>query len=112
MPYLPHTEADRQRMLDAIGVAGMADLLSPIPSSLRSAPLDLPQAASEPEILRELEDLARRNTLQAGPRSFLGGGAYSHHIPAVVSALAARGEFVTSYTPYQPEVSQGTLQVI
>ncbi len=112
MPYLPHTEADRRAMLDTIGVASMEDLLSDIPSDLRCGPLDLPPAASEPELLRELDDLAHRNTLQAGPRSFLGGGAYNHHIPAAVSALAARGEFVTAYTPYQPEVSQGTLQVI
>src|SRR5581483_7685268 len=67
---------------------------------------------SEPEALRELDGLARANALHADGRSFLGGGAYNHHIPAVVSALVARGEFVTAYTPYQPEVSQGTLQVI
>jgi glycine dehydrogenase subunit 1 len=112
MPYLPHTEADRSAMLAAIGVAGMEDLLSPIPKALRAAPLDLPTAVSEPDLLLELDALARRNTLQAGPRSFLGGGAYRHHIPSAVSALAGRGEFVTAYTPYQPEVSQGTLQVI
>jgi glycine dehydrogenase subunit 1 len=99
-------------MLAAIGVAGMEDLLAPIPASLRCGPLDLPAAVAEPDLLRELDALAQRNTLQAGARSFLGGGAYQHHIPAVVSALAARGEFVTAYTPYQPEVSQGTLQVI
>jgi glycine dehydrogenase subunit 1 len=112
MPYLPHTEADRAAMLAAIGVSGMEDLLSPIPAALRCGPLDLPPEASEPELLRELDALAHRNTFEAGPRSFLGGGAYQHHIPAAVSALAARGEFVTAYTPYQPEVSQGTLQVI
>ncbi|HVA90175.1 MAG TPA: aminomethyl-transferring glycine dehydrogenase subunit GcvPA [Chloroflexota bacterium] len=112
MPYLPHTEADRAAMLAAIGARSMEDLLSPIPASLRCGPLDLPAAASEPELLRELNVLAHRNTLEAGSRAFLGGGAYQHHIPAAVSALAARGEFVTAYTPYQPEVSQGTLQVI
>ena len=79
---------------------------------LRCGPLDLPAAVSEPEVVLELENLAERNSMHAGPRSFLGGGAYDHHIPSVVSALAARGEFVTAYTPYQPEVSQGTLQVI
>ncbi|HXT37676.1 MAG TPA: glycine dehydrogenase, partial [Chloroflexota bacterium] len=104
MPYLPHTEADRAAMLATIGVSGMEDLLSPIPAALRCGPLDLPPAASEPDLLRELDALAHRNTFAAGPRSFLGGGAYQHHIPAAVSALAARGEFVTAYTPYQPEV--------
>lgn len=99
-------------MLDTIGVDSMEDLLADIPASLRCGPLDLPPAASEPDLLHEMDRLAQRNTLHAGARSFLGGGAYSHHIPAVVSALAARGEFVTAYTPYQPEVSQGTLQVI
>jgi glycine dehydrogenase subunit 1 len=99
-------------MLDTLGVASMEDLLREIPANLRAAPLDLPPALNEPDLLLELDALARQNTMHAGPRSFLGGGAYSHHIPAVVSALAARGEFVTAYTPYQPEVSQGTLQVI
>lgn len=112
IPYLPHTDADRAHMLGALGLAGMDDLLTAVPSDLRCAPLDLPPAASEPEILAELDHLADLNTHRAGARSFLGGGAYNHHIPAVVSALAARGEFVTAYTPYQPEVSQGTLQVI
>src|SRR5579871_3244089 len=111
MPYLPHTEADRRAMLETIGVADMEELLVDIPTALRAGPLALPPAASEPELLRELDALARRNTAHADARAFLGGGAYHHHIPAVVSALAARGEFVTAYTPYQPEVSQGTLQV-
>ena len=112
MPYLPHTEDDRRIMLERIGVAGMEDLLAAIPADMRAAPLDLPAALSEPDLLHELEVLASRNTHMAGGRSFLGGGSYNHHIPAVVGALAARGEFVTAYTPYQPEVSQGTLQVI
>ncbi|MDB5077887.1 MAG: glycine cleavage system protein [Chloroflexi bacterium] len=112
IPYLPHTDTDRRAMFDTLGVAGMEDLLTEIPSELRCGPLDLPAAASEPEILHELDGLAKKNSLYAGPRSFLGGGAYNHHIPATVSALVSRGEFVTAYTPYQPEVSQGTLQVI
>ena len=112
MPYLPHTEDDRRIMLERIGVAGMEDLLAAIPADMRAAPLDLPAALSEPDLLHELDGLASRNTHLAGGRSFLGGGSYNHHIPAVVGALAARGEFVTAYTPYQPEVSQGTLQVI
>ena len=112
MPYLPHTEDDRRIMLERIGVAGMEDLLAAIPTDMRAAPLDLPASLSEPDLLYELDALAAKNTHLAGGRSFLGGGSYNHHIPAVVAALAARGEFVTAYTPYQPEVSQGTLQVI
>ena len=112
MPYLPHTEDDRRIMLERIGVAGMEDLLAAIPADMRAAPLDLPAALSEPDLLHELDALASKNTHLANGRSFLGGGSYNHHIPAVVGALAARGEFVTAYTPYQPEVSQGTLQVI
>jgi len=112
IPYLPHTQADRQAMFDTLGVAGMEDLLAGIPSDLRCGPLNLPVAISEPELVQELDELAQRNAAYAGPRSFLGGGAYNHWIPATVSALVGRGEFVTAYTPYQPEVSQGTLQVI
>jgi len=112
MPYLPHTAADREAMLTTIGASDMEELLDQVPTAVRSKPLLLPAALSEPELLHELDALAERNTRSAGPRSFLGGGAYNHHIPAVVSALASRSEFVTSYTPYQPEISQGTLQVI
>jgi glycine dehydrogenase subunit 1 len=112
MPYLPHTEDDRRVMLERIGVESMDDLLAAVPENVRAASLRLPQAVSEPEVLHELEELAARTSQRATSRSFLGGGAYYHHIPAVVSALAARGEFVTAYTPYQAEVSQGTLQVI
>jgi glycine dehydrogenase subunit 1 len=99
-------------MLERIGAGTMEDLLAAVPSAVRAAPLQLPPPVSEPEILRELDDLAARTTHRAGGRSFLGGGAYHHHIPAVVGALASRGEFLTAYTPYQAEVSQGTLQVI
>jgi glycine dehydrogenase subunit 1 len=112
IPYLPHTDADRAAMFAALGIGDMDELLTEIPRSLRCGPLNLPAATSEPQLLQELDELARRNTMSAGPRSFLGGGAYNHHIPAAVSALVSRGEFVTAYTPYQPEVSQGTLQVI
>jgi glycine dehydrogenase subunit 1 len=112
IPYLPHTDADRASMFGALGINDMDELLTEIPRSLRCGPLSLPAAVSEPDVLRELDELAGRNTMHAGSRSFLGGGAYNHHIPSVVSALVSRGEFVTAYTPYQPEVSQGTLQVI
>jgi glycine dehydrogenase subunit 1 len=112
MPYLPHTEADRRAMLAAIGAADVDDLIRDVPSELRCGPLDLPEPLDEEAMLRHLDELAAHNRHTAAMPSFLGGGAYHHHVPAVVSALAARGEFVTSYTPYQPEISQGTLQVI
>jgi len=99
-------------MLERLGARSMDDLLGAIPAAMRAAPLKLPRSASEPEILRELDTLAGENSHLANGRCFLGGGAYYHHIPSVVGALAGRGEFLTAYTPYQPEVSQGTLQVI
>jgi len=112
MPYLPHTEADRAAMLQTIGVRDIEDLYPDIAPELRCGPLDLPAPLDEAALLRHLEELGAQNRHTAALPSFLGGGAYNHHIPAVVSALAARGEFVTSYTPYQPEISQGTLQAI
>ncbi len=112
MPYLPHTEEDRQSMLATIGIATVDDLLADVPPEVRCGPLDLPEPLDEMSMLRHLDELVARDQSTAAMPSFLGGGAYNHHIPAVVSALASRGEFVTSYTPYQPEVSQGTLQAI
>jgi len=112
MTYTPQTDAERSAMLATIGVADMEDLLAPIPAGLRAGPLDLPPALSEAAALRHLAGLAGRNVTTDTHSSFLGGGAYRHHIPAAVGALASRGEFVTAYTPYQPEFSQGTLQVI
>ena len=112
MTYTPHTEAERRAMLATIGAGSVEELLAPIPAELRAGPLDLPPALAEAEAIRHLSTLARQNATTETHSSFLGGGAYRHHIPAAVSALAARGEFVTAYTPYQPEFSQGTLQVI
>src|SRR5581483_917140 len=112
MTYTPQTDDERRAMLERIGVDDVEALLAPIPTELRSRPLDLPPALSEAALLRHLAALSRRNATAETHLSFLGGGAYRHHIPAAVSALAARGEFVTAYTPYQPEFSQGTLQVI
>jgi len=112
MTYTPHTEEERRTMLDTIGVVALEDLLSPISPKLRAEPLTLPPALPEAEMLRHLTWLARQNVTTETYMSFLGGGAYHHHIPAAVSALAARGEFVTAYTPYQAELSQGTLQVM
>ena len=109
-PYTPNTEADRRRMLDAIGVASVDDLFEDIPAQHGRPTLDLPPPSSELELRREVEAMARQNIVPGEYACFLGAGSYRHHIPAVVRQLAGRSEFMTSYTPYQPEVSQGTLQ--
>lgn len=111
MSYLPHTDADRQAMLAAIGVASTDDLFSPIPADLRVRTLDLPPGLSEAEVRRRLEGLAARNQV-CRSAAFLGAGCYHHFVPAAVRALTSRAEFLTAYTPYQSEVSQGTLQHI
>lgn len=112
-PYLPHTEADRREMLSALGLDGVDALFADIPAEVRlNRPLDLPPGLSEPEAVAWIGGLAARN---AGPgrfTCFLGGGAYDHHVPAAVGHIVSRGEFLTSYTPYQAEISQGTLQAI
>ena len=109
--YSPHTPADIAAMLAAIGTArSIDDLFAHIPAALRAGgAIDLPPGVSEPELRRRLGALAARNGA-AGAAVFLGGGAYPHWIPAVVDQLLLRSEFATAYTPYQPEVSQGTLQ--
>ncbi|MBI2871753.1 MAG: aminomethyl-transferring glycine dehydrogenase subunit GcvPA [Chloroflexi bacterium] len=111
LPYLPNTDQDRQVMLRAIGVASAEELFQDIPQRFRNPPLRLPSPLSELELRQEMEALAERDLYPGKYASFLGAGAYRHFIPAVVWAIASRGEFLTSYTPYQPEVSQGTLQV-
>ncbi|MBI2570119.1 MAG: aminomethyl-transferring glycine dehydrogenase subunit GcvPA [Candidatus Schekmanbacteria bacterium] len=112
--FVPHTPDDRARILRTLRAADGAQVLAEaIPPELLSTPrLDLPRGRSEQEVVAELADYARPGTLVAPERSFLGGGIYNHYRPAAVSALASRGEFLTAYTPYQPEVSQGTLQVV
>jgi glycine dehydrogenase subunit 1 len=112
MPFIPHTEADRRRMLDAIGLNQIDDLFEAVPVGKRFPDLDLPAEVSEMEIMNELGALANRNVDANEYMSFLGAGAYDHFIPAVVDSILSRNEFYTAYTPYQPEVSQGTLQVI
>ena len=110
--YIPNTPAEQAGMLAALGAASVEDLFADIPAAHRNPPLRLPAPLSELELQRELAALAGRNRpLNAGP-SFLGAGAYHHFIPAIVKALVTRGEFITAYTPYQAEASQGTLQVI
>ncbi|MFO1152441.1 MAG: aminomethyl-transferring glycine dehydrogenase subunit GcvPA [Rhodospirillales bacterium] len=113
MRYLPLTDADREAMLAAIGVASMDDLYGDVPpDALLSRPVDLPHHRSELEVERIFRDLASRNVAPSQVPSFLGGGLYHHHIPAAVDHLIQRGEFLTAYTPYQPEIAQGTLQYL
>ncbi|MCY2995720.1 MAG: aminomethyl-transferring glycine dehydrogenase subunit GcvPA [Planctomycetota bacterium] len=113
MFYLFNTPEDQRAMLDAIGVASLDELFRCIPQELRlQRPLDLPPAQSELELTQHLSALAARNAHAGRHVCFLGGGSYDHFVPAVVDALTSRGEFYTSYTPYQPEVSQGTLQAM
>jgi glycine dehydrogenase subunit 1 len=112
-PYLSLTDDDRDQMLEAIGVSSVDELFRDIPESLRfERELDLEPALSEPELVKHLADLAARNVHSAQELSFLGAGIYDHYVPAVVDAVLARGEFLTAYTPYQPEMSQGVLQAI
>jgi glycine dehydrogenase subunit 1 len=110
MTYSPHTEADRARMLEAIGVASVDDLFDDIPAAVRAGSWEVPPPLVEQEVRAELARLAGRNRI--AEVSFLGAGVYRHLVPAVVSEVIGRPEFATSYTPYQPEVSQGTLQSI
>ena len=113
MSYVPHTPDELRAMLARVGVASLDELFASVPAGLRSrAELKLPPALDERALLRFAGSFAAENAnVQASP-SFLGGGAYHHFIPSAVDALASRGEFMTAYTPYQAEVSQGTLQMI
>jgi len=110
--YIPNTVAEQDDLLAAVGLSSVDELFADIPDDYRNPPLRLPDPMSELEIQRELGAMAGRNRpLSSGP-SFLGAGSYYHFIPSIVKAVMTRGEFLTAYTPYQPEVSQGTLQVI
>ena len=108
--YSPNTDADREAMLAAIGVDSSAELFADIPEEFRFPTLNIPEPLSEFELRQEIGELADLNVTPGNYACFLGAGAYRHHVPAVVRALVSRGEFLTSYTPYQPEISQGTLQ--
>ncbi|HEX6261624.1 MAG TPA: aminomethyl-transferring glycine dehydrogenase subunit GcvPA [Actinomycetota bacterium] len=113
MRFAPHTDTDVREMLEAIGLSSVDDLYAHIPAEvLLDRPLALPQSVSEMELLGDLRELASRNHHADDLVCFAGGGAYDHYVPAVVWALAARSELQTSYTPYQPELSQGVLQAL
>jgi glycine dehydrogenase subunit 1 len=112
-PFLSLTDEDREAMLGAIGVATIDELFEQVPEGVRlRRDLDLEPALSEPELVAHIEELASRNVSSRDEISFLGAGIYDHYVPAVVEALLTRGEFLTAYTPYQPELSQGVLQAI
>ncbi len=113
MRYTPHTAADQERMLHAIGLDAIDDLYRHVPKSLRErAKIHLPDGLSELAVRKRLAAFAAQNATAADWSLFLGGGIYNHFIPSAVDAVISRSEFSTSYTPYQPEVSQGTLQAL
>jgi glycine cleavage system P protein (glycine dehydrogenase) subunit 1 len=110
--FIPHTDADTEAMLRTIGVKKLEDLFLDVPAKVRFPTLNLPPALTEMEIASEMQDIAQANESARELICFLGAGAYNHYVPAAVDAIIRRGEFLTAYTPYQPELSQGTLQVI
>jgi len=112
MTYVPHSDADRKAMLADIGAKTVGELFQVVPEEVRYPLLNLPRAMSEVEILRELQAMSERNADVAHNLCFLGAGAYNHYVPSVVDHIVSRSEFFTAYTPYQPELSQGTLQAL
>src|SRR5215218_9772321 len=113
MRYLPLSDTDRREMLARVGVDHIDDLFADVPkNALLTEPVDLPRRKGELEVERVLGRLAARNVSASAVPFFVGAGAYKHHVPASVDHLIQRSEFLTSYTPYQPEISQGTLQYL
>ncbi|MEW5827545.1 MAG: aminomethyl-transferring glycine dehydrogenase subunit GcvPA [Chloroflexota bacterium] len=112
MTYIPHSPKEREAMLATIGVKSLDGLFEAVPAAHRFPKLDLPPALTEMEAAAELAELAAANESTRNLASFLGAGMYNHYIPSVVDHILRRGEFYTAYTPYQPEISQGTLQAI
>ena len=110
--FIPHTDLERDKMLQAVGLKQIEDLFDSIPQAYRFPKLNIPPAMTEMEVMAQLQDLANANESTLDLACFLGAGAYNHYIPAAVDSLIRRGEFLTAYTPYQPEISQGTLQAI
>ncbi len=112
MRYLPLTASDREAMLAKIGVSNIDDLFCDVPASVLNAEIDLPNHKSEMQVERHLGKLAEQNMAAGSVPFFVGAGAYRHHVPSMVDHIIQRGEFLTAYTPYQPEIAQGTLQVL
>ncbi|MBT6152599.1 MAG: aminomethyl-transferring glycine dehydrogenase subunit GcvPA [Chloroflexi bacterium] len=110
--FHPHTDTDREKMLAAIGAKSLEELFEIVPEDIRFPDLDLPKTHSEMEAYNALYGLHTKNVPGIRMPNFLGAGAYRHYVPAAVDAILRRGEFFTAYTPYQPEISQGTLQAI
>ena len=112
MRYIPNSPEEREEMLAAVGLSGTDDLFRSIPREVQlGRRLDITEPMAEPEVIAAMDGMAERNTAAKKP-SFLGAGVYSHFSPTIVDHLIQRSEFFTSYTPYQPEISQGTLQYI
>src|SRR3954463_15766519 len=110
--YTSATAEDRREMLDAIGVGSIDELFAAVPEGVRlGRPLDLPPGKPEAEVYARLRDLAARNVSTEDELSFLGAGMYDHYVPALIDSILSRSEFLTPYTPYQPEISQGGLRV-
>jgi glycine dehydrogenase subunit 1 len=113
MRYLPHTLEDIEAMLETVGVESLDDLFSPVPEACRrKAPMELPSPLTEWDLSAHMSSMAQENAAFPACQSFVGAGSYEHHIPATVEAMLRRSEFYTAYTPYQPEMTQGTLQAI
>ncbi|MCA9113339.1 MAG: glycine dehydrogenase, partial [Planctomycetaceae bacterium] len=112
MTFNPHTSEDRAEMMAAIGIDSVESLFDAIPADVRFPSLDLPPTLTEMEAAVRMQELAEKNVVPGHGKTFLGAGSYSHFVPATVGQILARGEFYTAYTPYQPEVAQGTMQVI
>ena len=110
--FIPHTDAERQEMLEKITKPSIESLFADVPEKYRFPKLNLPEPLSEMEALSQVQELAEANASTEEMPCFLGAGAYDHYIPAVVDSIISRGDFFTAYTPYQPEISQGTLQAI
>ncbi len=110
--FIPHTDLEREEMLKVIGVNSLEDLFKDVPEAYRFPKLDLAPALTEMQVYAEMQDISKANETARDLACFLGAGAYNHYIPAAVDSLLRRGEFYTAYTPYQPEISQGTLQAI
>jgi glycine dehydrogenase subunit 1 len=112
MRYLPHSDADRRQMLSVIGAKSIDDLYRDVPPAALNARIDLPAHKGELEVERALGAMAAKNRAAGAGPFFVGAGAYKHHVPATVDHIIQRSEFLTSYTPYQPEIAQGTLQYL